>query len=412
LKITSAPVLFISYDGLLDPLGGSQILPYVRGFANHPRSVSVLSFEKANRLSLSGCALREKLSGEAIVWISLTFTRSFGVIGKLWDLARMYYFGLITALRAKTVIVHARGHAAAQVGLFLKRVLGCKLIFDFRGLWVDERVDKGGWDLSNPFHKLQYRYYKRVEKILLQRADQVVVLTQAVVEEVIRLGCSPADKITVIPCCADFDHFRLLNAESRRLARQQLDIPEKAFVLGYLGSVGGMYMSERFFRLVELAAGRRSDVCVLALTPDIKRFEAELAKYLPSSFHLRVKIRSVTRDEVAEFLPAMNLLVSFIKPSYARIASSPTKLAEAFAVGVPAICNYGVGDVAALVKDLDAGAIVDPTSDADLDMVAKDLDFLGSKGGLRLREAARLRLGLEIANQRYREIYMKLEATC
>ena len=40
-------VVFLTYDGLLDPLGGSQILPYLIGISNHTNAVHVLSFEKA-----------------------------------------------------------------------------------------------------------------------------------------------------------------------------------------------------------------------------------------------------------------------------------------------------------------------------------------------------------------------------
>ena len=37
--------LYITYDGLSDPLGGSQIVPYLKIISQN-RSLSVLSFEK------------------------------------------------------------------------------------------------------------------------------------------------------------------------------------------------------------------------------------------------------------------------------------------------------------------------------------------------------------------------------
>jgi glycosyltransferase involved in cell wall biosynthesis len=330
----------------------------------------------------------------------------------MWDLLRMYFFGFRIAFDKKPDVVHARGHASAQVGLFLKRWLGLKLIFDFRGLWVDERVDKGGWDLSKPFDRWQYRYYKRVERSLLRHADQVVVLTEAVIDEVARLGAQSVSKITFIPCCADFDHFVLADEAACEVARTKFAIAKDAFVLGYLGSVGGMYMSDRFFRLAELAAATNPNVHLVALTPDVARFNAEMHKYLPPALHRIAHVQSASRDEVARLLPAMDVLVSFIRTSYARIASSPTKLAEAFAAGIPAICNYGVGDVANLVQELDAGLMVDADSDHALGEVVKSLPLLAIKGGPRLRDAARQRLGLEVAAKRYRSVYRKLDSTC
>jgi len=403
---------YITYDGLLDPLGSSQILPYLQGIAGHPRSIHILSFEKRERMQFSATDLRKILSAQGIAWTPLSFTRGLGLIGKVWDLFRMYFIGFKIVITEKLKIVHARGHASAQVGLFLKRWLGLKLIFDFRGLWVDERVDKGGWDLSKPFHRWQYRYYKRVERELLQKADQIVVLTEAVIDEAIRLGTQSKSNITVIPCCADFDHFALANEGARLAARTEVSLENDAFVLGYLGSVGGMYMTDRFFRLVELAATYNKNLRVLALTPDVEKFKSEMRKDLPERLHQLVHVQSATRDEVAKLLPAMNLLVSFIRPSYARMASSPTKLAESFAAGIPAICNYGVGDVASLMSELDAGVVIDADSDDALAAVANTLPLLARKGGFRLRNEARKKLGLEVATLHYKNVYRTLDAVC
>jgi glycosyltransferase involved in cell wall biosynthesis len=412
LKKKQSSVLYITYDGLLDPLGSSQILPYLDGIAAHPRSIHILSFEKPERMQAGVNTLKAKLKNKNIAWTPLTFTRNFGFSGKLYDLFRMYYVGFWVAITEKLKIVHARGHASAQVGLFLKRWLGLKLIFDFRGLWVDERVDKGGWNLNKPFHRWQYRYYKRVEHDLLQQADQIVVLTEAVIDEAIRLGTQSKSKITVIPCCADFDHFALTDQDERLAARTKLGIGKDTFVLGYLGSVGGMYMTDRFFRLVTFASMVIPDLHIFALTPDEERFKSEMQTYLPARQHRFVHVQSATRNEVAKLLPSIDLLVSFIKPSYARMSTSPTKLAESFAAGIPVICNYGVGDVTVLVSELDAGVVIDADSDDALFEVANTLPSLALKGGYRLRNLARKKLGLEVAAFHYNNVYRKLDAVC
>ena len=40
-------ILYITYDGLTDPLGGSQIIPYLKGISSHQKNIVVLSFEKS-----------------------------------------------------------------------------------------------------------------------------------------------------------------------------------------------------------------------------------------------------------------------------------------------------------------------------------------------------------------------------
>jgi glycosyltransferase involved in cell wall biosynthesis len=402
--------LFITYDGLLDPLGSSQILPYLKAIASQEDHLHVLSFEKPERYALTANGLREELALTTIRWTPLIFTRSWGSVGKLWDLLRMQLAACRIAARIQPSVVHARGHAPAQAALLIKQLFGAHFLFDCRGLWVDERVDKGGWVLSNPWHRLQYRVYKWIEMILFSQVDHMVVLTEAVIPEVLRLGVPKRRTLTVIPCCADFCHFQLATPQSRQIARSDCHIPEASLVLGYLGSVGGMYMPEQFLRLVERASTRQLSLQVLVLTPDEEKFRQLMQIHLPAALHPHVHVRAANRDQVARWLPAMDLLVSLIKPSYARIGSSPTKLAEAWATGIPAICNRGVGDVATLVEELDAGMVIDASTEADLLSIVDALPSLLSKKGKRLREAAQSRLSLELAAERYRQIYNNLRA--
>ena len=179
-------------------------------------------------------------------------------------------------------------------------------------------------------------------------------------------------------------------------------------MLGYLGSVGRMYMLDSFFRFFELASRQHEHCHALVITQDVEALRQVMGRNLPVALHERVHIKSASRAEVPNVLPAMDVLVSFILPSYARMAASPTKLAECFAEGIPVICNDGVGDVAMQIKQLGAGIIVNPTSDADLTTVAQKLDVICAMGGQRLRDAARPLLGLEVAEECYRFVYSKL----
>jgi glycosyltransferase involved in cell wall biosynthesis len=349
-----------------------------------------------------------EIMNHKIHWKPLRFTKGLGFMGKLWDFTRMYFWSFYLANKYTTQVVHARGHAPAQVGLFLKQLLGKKLIFDFRGLWVDERIDKGRWDLNNFFHRLQYKYFKQVEKKLLSQADQIVVLTDKVVNEVVKLGVSNISKVTTIPCCADFDHFILSNETLKLKARALVNISKNSFVVGYLGSVGNMYLLDRFFYLFKQIANARSDCCALLITYDVLKLKTLVKSNLPDSLHNSVYIKSASREGVPLLITAMDIMVSFILPSYARMGASPTKIAECFAAGVPVIANDGVGDIAKIVNKLDGGKIVDPFSDEDLTKVPHELDKIVAKGGYRLREVSRPILGLELANKRYKSVYEKI----
>jgi glycosyltransferase involved in cell wall biosynthesis len=401
-------VLFITYDGLLDVLGASQILPYLKIINNIHNKVVVMSFEKSDLFCQGNQSLYKELEDCDILWRPISFTSGYGAFGKIWDILCMNFYAFFLAFKYSANIVHARGHLSAQVGLLIKKLLGSKLIFDCRGLWVDERVDKGGWDMSIFYHRIQYRYYKWVERKLFSQADQVVVLTKKVLPEVLKLGALPLAKITVIPCCADFNHFPIATFGRRVKARMNANIPQDALVLGYLGSVGRMYMLNYFFKLFQLAAKVHIDCHALVITQDTKELYDIMNRCLSADLHSRVHVISANREEVPRILPASNIYVSFIQPSYARIAASPTKMAECFAEGIPVICNPGVGDVVEQIEQFKAGVVVDPTTEADLVSLVEELEKIASMGGERLREVSRPLLGLEFAKKQYLSVYNAL----
>jgi len=401
-------ILYITYDGLLDPLGPSQILPYIKNISRHQNEVVVLSFEKSERLLHGKDALLLDLRDYSIRWEPLLFTKGLGFFGKFFDLCRMFLKAFFINWKYNIKVVHTRSHAPALVGLFIKRISKAKFIFDFRGLWVDERVDKGGWNLNRFFHRLQYKYFKRTERQLLLQADHVVVLTNKVVDEVVKLGTIEKSRITVIPCCADYSHFTLSTDILKKDARVLLGIPHDAFVLGYLGSIGRMYMLDRFFHLLKLAVNVRKDCYAFLITQDTSALKQLMERHLETGLSSRIHIKSASRDEVPVFLPAIDVMVSFITSTYARKGASPTKMAESFASGIPVIANPGVGDVKQLVNRLDGGRMVNPFSDDELIEIVETLDTISSKGGERLRDASQPILGLDYANKAYQSVYDKV----
>ena len=50
----SKRVLYISYDGMTDPLGQSQVIPYLQGLTGKGYHFSLVSFEKKNRFKEKG----------------------------------------------------------------------------------------------------------------------------------------------------------------------------------------------------------------------------------------------------------------------------------------------------------------------------------------------------------------------
>ena len=83
-------VLYISYDGLTDPLGQSQVLPYLKQLTRQGYQFTVLSFEKQARFAREGKTVQALANESNIRWVPLSFTAKPPVLSKIYDRYRMW----------------------------------------------------------------------------------------------------------------------------------------------------------------------------------------------------------------------------------------------------------------------------------------------------------------------------------
>jgi glycosyltransferase involved in cell wall biosynthesis len=70
-------------------------------------------------------------------------------------------------------------------------------------------------------------------------------------------------------------------------------------------------------------------------------------------------IRRVTPEQVAEYLVAADAAISFIRPCFSKVSSSPTKIGEYLAGGLPIVSSAGIGDVDELLRSTGTGVLVE-----------------------------------------------------
>ena len=80
-------VLYLSYDGLTDPLGQSQILAYTSRI-NKEKGIEydIISFDKPENFEKNGNRVREILKNTSIQWHSLKYHKSPPIISTVYDL--------------------------------------------------------------------------------------------------------------------------------------------------------------------------------------------------------------------------------------------------------------------------------------------------------------------------------------
>ncbi|PYX68714.1 MAG: hypothetical protein DMG72_22540 [Acidobacteria bacterium] len=341
----SMNALYICYFALREPLVQSQVVPYLRELAASEIQPTLLTFEPRNPAwsSIERQQCRETLRKQGIRWISLRYHKFPSLPATAYDILRGNLVSCYVARKYRVDVIHARGHVPAAMAA-LARVLGlAKLIFDIRGFMPEEYVDAGLWPPGGTL----YRITKAVERRLLASADAFVVLTHRA-RETLFPGCSATDSIgrpiEVIPCCVDMKKFREAGPGQRESIRKKLNVDERR-VLVYVGALGGWYLMSEMAAFIAVAHERDPTIFALVLTQSQTQAEAFTSRLLelglsPGDY----RVGSVSPDEVPEYVAAADFAFCFIKPSYSKLASSPTKIGEFLACGLPVLCNSGIGD--------------------------------------------------------------------
>jgi glycosyltransferase involved in cell wall biosynthesis len=403
--------LYLCYFGLREPLVQTQVLPYLRKLVEAGVGVSLLTFEPRLRESWTREGLeaeRGRLAAEGIRWHWRAYHKRPSLPATLYDVAVGARLAARLVRRGEAGVLHARGHVPALMAALAKRRAGGRLLFDIRGFMPEEYTDAGVW----PEGGTLYRGVKRVERFLFKSADAFVVLTEKA-REILFPGRVGADEegrpVEVIPCCVDFKRFRAADETPREELRRELGLEGRRVVV-YVGSFGGWYMADETARLMALAYRQDPRTFALVLTQTPPEPVAARLRELgvpPDSFH----VGRVAPAEVPRYLKASDIAVSFILACYSKLSSSPTKIAEYLAAGLPVVCNAGIGDVDEVVEGDRVGVVLRSFDDESFARALEEVGALEAEGGLRerCRASAERRFDIErVGGPKYRRLYERL----
>jgi glycosyltransferase involved in cell wall biosynthesis len=393
-------VLYVSYDGVLEPLGQSQVVAYLEGLAAGHR-IHLVSFEKAGDWSdtrrRDEIAVRLRKAG--IGWHPRRYHKRFSVLTTAYDIGIGTLTALWLRLRHRLRVLHSRSDVATLMAWIVARTTGARLIFDMRGFWADERVEAGLWPAGGRLHRIGRWFERR----FLRSADHVVSLTRAGVRVLDRQswlqGRMPPT--TVIPTCSDLRRFR----------PEPQDRPA-GFVFGYVCAIGTWQLFDEAARCFTLLRRMREDARMLIVNRSDHAYIRErlVAARIPMD---AVELRSADHGEMPSLMTRMSAGVIFNRATPAKQASTPTKLGEYLGCGIPCLSNTGVGDVAEILESERIGVAIDAYDDATLESGLRRLLALTVEPDIagRCVAAAQKYFSLERGVAAYDAIYRELDAS-
>lgn len=391
-------VLYLTRNGLLEPLGQSQIFAYLRGLSRD-YAITLITYEKPEDWADTAAMARASAycAAYGIRWLPQRFRPQPKIIAPALSMMRMVWLVRREVRRGRIRLIHARSYIPAAVALVVNRIAGVPFLFDMRALWPEELITAGRLRRGSWIH----RAIAAAERACLARSAGVISLTHAAVGYL--RSVYPAElkdqRLVVIPTCADLDRFTPA-AGSRG----------GPTVHGCVGTIlSGWFRTEWLANWMRVAAARDGDARFEIVTRDdaARVYEAlEPTKELAG----RLSIGPRSSEDMPDAVRDHDLSVMFFTDGLSKLGSAPTRLAEVLGCGLPVVANEGVGDVADIVRKNNVGIIVEGASVQQMETAFDALQTLMQDPDLskRCRATAEAVFSLEAGTDAYRKIYASI----
>jgi glycosyltransferase involved in cell wall biosynthesis len=335
-----------------------------------------------------------------IRWLPLTYHRFPTVPATLYDVGCGVVVGLAKARSFR--LIHARSTVPALMAEFMAHLRRVPWVFDVRGLMAEEYADAGHWRRRG----VPFRVTNWLERLLMRRAQGLVVLTEAM-KEILANGAGQSKPLAVIPCAADPTVFR--PSEKDRVAvRAHLGLGGERLLV-YAGSIAGW---NAFREMLSFFAVGRAEIPGLRLLVLTEQTEAAQRHAQQAGLARHVLVRRARPDEVPAFLAAADAGIAFRAGGLSKKAASPTKYGEYLASGLAVVTDGGTGDAARL-RGQRGWIVVDAFDEAEYRRAARELALLvRDPHGARkaARALAAREFSLDTAIDRYDRLYRAVAA--
>ena len=326
-------ILYLGYWGVREGLSVATIYPHLDVLSQFPSVYKIIycSIER------EGVKNPQSFSFPKVQHIPLKSPSKFGLLAKVFDFTYFPWNLKKIVERYEVDFLICRGAPAGIIGHLLHSLIKIPYAVESFEPHADYMYESGVWSKGDP----RYLIEKWGEKAQKKTANFLLPVADGYRQKLIAEGV-PEDKLINLPCTVDSPQFAF-NPSDRSRIRKKLGLTENELCGIYVGKFGGLYLDEKAFELFRNAFQQVPFFYLIILSPQDKqelRIKCETAG-LPKE---RVLIKSVSHSEVPTYLSAADFSFALIKPLPSQKFSSPIKIGEYWANGLPVIMPEGIGD--------------------------------------------------------------------
>jgi len=388
-KLFKKKILYISYDGVLEPLGQSQILEYIYNNSRY-YSFYLISFEKKNNLkNISKLnKLKNKISKYDINWIYLNYSNKKHIHKVIYNFLKAQLIITNLILFKKIKIIHIRSYIPGIILLPIISLVKIILIFDIRGFLPLEKIERLNWK-KNSYKILLLQF---IENYLMKKSTKIITLTNQSKNIIIDKFNIKENNISTIPTCANTNLFKI-----------DKSINKKNLKLCFLGSLNFAYDFEKIIKFYKKFIIEFPDIKIDFLINDKNYFIKKLL--LKNNFEeSKINIKFIEHKNIPKILNNYQFGIFFLKKNESIKASFPTKIGEYLSSGLPIICNDFNDDVTSIVKDNNLGFIL-KNDHFDSSIYKKIVQYYNENSAIICRNYAEKNLSIKYGSFKYLDIY-------
>jgi len=209
-------------------------------------------------------------------------------------------------------------------------------------LAIEERI------FSGQLKKLPEKIFRRIEKIVVNKSDSIVVVSERFKEYLLmKYGASIIKKINIINNKTVIPYLNGLELEK---IKSNVDCTGV-----YSGSAASWQNVNGMIELFKIAFDKFGNIRVKILTWQKERFINKLSN---SGLNDKIEILSLEQEKVFDNLIRCNFGIIFRENNLISNVSSPLKFAEYLAAGLPVLVNEGIGDTEDIISKYNIGVVI------------------------------------------------------